>query len=166
MRVQPLLSSKIRLYKFEQPTRHLGDAVDMGSCSGRVITRDRAEPSASPIQYNGPRQRRSRNNDGAHGFLCSQQEGDGGPGRTALRFGIRAEDLQECLQGSLGRVGRPAEDAVERIPTAAVDSPGTAVSGGTDGRVLFRGRFGASQRIRASLALTGDPGSRALRTTS
>jgi hypothetical protein len=38
-------------------------------------------------------------------FLRTQQEGDGGPRRAALRLRVWSEDLQERLKGRLGRVG-------------------------------------------------------------
>jgi len=38
---------------------------------------------------------------------------------SRLRFGVRPEDLQERLEASLGRMGRAAEDAAERVPPTA-----------------------------------------------
>src|ERR1700676_4482390 len=53
----------------------------------------------------------------------------------------------------MGRVGRSTEDAVERIPAAAVDSAGPAVPGGAYGEVLYRLGLGSSQRVCTAVPL-------------
>src|SRR5580658_7509517 len=92
--------------------------------------------------------------DGTYGFLRSQQEGDGGPGRAALRLGVWPEDLQECLAGRVGRVDRPSKDALERVSAATVDATGAAIPGRADGRILLRHGLCPAQRVRAALALS------------
>src|SRR5579863_5254604 len=91
---------------------------------------------------------------GTHRILRSQQKGDGGPRRAPVRLRVRSEDLQERLQSRLGRVGRAAEDAAQRISPPALDAAGAAVPGAADGGVLFRRRRRPARRVRPSVALT------------
>src|ERR1039458_6871799 len=91
---------------------------------------------------------------GTYGVLRSQQEGDGGFGRAALRLGVRSKDLQERLKGSLGRVGGAAKDAPERVSAAALDPAGAAVPGGADGGVLLRRGLRPALGVRPAGALT------------
>src|ERR1700678_2507715 len=97
---------------------------------------------------------RESDDDGTHGFLRSQQEGDGGAGRAAFRLRVWTEDLQECFEGGVGRVGRAAEDAAQRVSPAALDSAGAELSGGADAGVLIRRRRGTACRVRSSQALS------------
>src|ERR1035437_2959298 len=53
----------------------------------------------------------------------------------------------------MGRVGGSAEDAVERIPLAALDPAGAAVPGGADGAVLLWRRAWFTPGVRSTVAV-------------
>jgi ribonuclease R len=93
--------------------------------------------------------------DAAHGVLQQVPRRDGRSGRAAVRLRLWPEDLQEREQEGVGRVGRAAEDAVERVSTAAVDARGSGLPGGADERLLLRRGRGrrAAQGVRGADAL-------------
>src|ERR1700722_12054282 len=71
-------------------------------------------------------------------------EGRAGPAR-----------LRKCLQGRLEDVGRPLQDAAQRVPPQSARSQFTKNHGRSNGAVLLRRRFKTARRLRRAQALIG-----------